>query len=61
MATCGKSLPSDAVRAHNTKGIHPCGLVALTSVGGVNVAAEALCFLHWTMKHGHKDVVLPVV
>jgi hypothetical protein len=39
----------------------PCGRKILTSVNGVNVAAESLCPLHWTMVHGQRDYVLPVV
>jgi hypothetical protein len=39
----------------------PCGLKALTSVAGVNVAAENLCLVHWTAKHGQIDLKAPLV
>ena len=40
---------------------NPCGRKIVTSVGGVNVAAESLCPMHWTFVHGQRDYVLPVV
>jgi hypothetical protein len=40
---------------------NPCGLKAVTSVGGVNVAAENLCPLHWQLKHGQQDWKPPIV
>ena len=39
----------------------PCAKKAVTSVGGVNVSAEALCLLHWELKHGHADLKAPIV
>jgi len=62
MATCTKpargatdtKLPP--IQQHN-----PCGLLALTSVGGVDVSAETLCRGHWVLKHGYADLKAPVV
>ena len=62
MATCTKpargktDLKLPPIQQHD-----PCGLLALTSVGGVNVAAEGLCLWHWTLKNGQKALILPVV
>ncbi len=39
----------------------PCGLLALTSVGGSSVAAEGLCLWHWLLKHGKNDLTPPAV
>jgi len=57
VATCTKNLPSSAKKLHYKKDINPCGLVALNTVNGVDVSAETLCLLHWTFKHGQKDLV----
>lgn len=40
---------------------NPCGMKALTSVGGANVAAENLCLPHWAVKHGQRDLKAPLV
>jgi hypothetical protein len=40
---------------------NPCGMKAVTSVAGVNVAAENLCFPHWVQKWGQPQNVSPVV
>jgi len=40
---------------------NPCGRKILTTVGGVSVAAESLCPMHWTFVHGQADYKLPVV
>jgi len=39
----------------------PCAVPALSTVGGVNVAAENLCFGHWAAKHGLQDLKTPIV
>jgi hypothetical protein len=39
----------------------PCGRKLVTSVGGVNVAAENLCVFHWMFAHGQSAVVQPIV
>ena len=61
MATCAAT-----ARGHNDTKLlpiqqhDPCGLTALNTVGGSSVVAEALCLWHWTLKHGQKDLILPV-
>jgi hypothetical protein len=37
-----------------------CGKPIARSVGGVNVSAERLCLMHWTLKHGHADLKAPI-
>ena len=39
----------------------PCGVPALSTVGGANVAAENLCLGHWQVKHGLQDLRTPIV
>lgn len=39
----------------------PCGVPALSTVGGMNVAAENLCLGHWTKAHGLQDLRTPIV
>ena len=40
---------------------NPCGRKIVTTVGGVSVAAENLCPLHWQFAHGQQDYKLPIV
>jgi len=39
---------------------NPCGVPALSTVGGVSVAAENLCLAHWAKVHGLSSVVGPI-
>jgi len=39
---------------------NPCGVPALSTVGGVSVAAENLCLAHWAAKHGLSDLKTPI-
>jgi hypothetical protein len=40
---------------------NPCGKKAVTSVGGVDVSAEARCLFHWELKNGQRALKSPVV
>ena len=39
----------------------PCGKKAVTSVGGVDVSAEARCLFHWLAKNGQAALKQPLV
>lgn len=61
MAACATPMRGKLDVKLPPKGQHdPCGLLALTTVGGTNVSAEILCLWHWTLKHGQADLKLPV-
>jgi len=47
--------PFNAVTDNN-----PCGVPALSTVGGVSVAAENLCLGHWAQKHSLSDLKTPI-
>ena len=40
---------------------NPCGIKAVTSVGGTDVTAEARCLFHWQLKNGAGALKSPVV
>jgi hypothetical protein len=40
---------------------NPCGIKAVTSVGGVDVTAETRCLFHWQLKNGTAALKAPVV
>jgi hypothetical protein len=62
MATCTKPMRGKTDVKLPPKGQHdPCALLALTSVGGVNVAVEGLCLMHWMLKNGQQALIQPVV
>jgi hypothetical protein len=62
MAACTKPMRGKTDTKFPPVGQHdPCGLLALTSVGGASVAAEGLCLWHWVLKHGQVDLKQPVV
>jgi hypothetical protein len=39
----------------------PCGLPIVSTLGGVNVAAQNLCVFHMGLKRGQADMPAPIV